>query len=89
MLAFEFEIPLPRIGQDVFMTPTQDIRIYTVPGISCSHCVTAIRDEVGQVAGVDEVDVALDSKRVTVRGRDLDDHAVRAAIAEAGYEAVG
>jgi copper chaperone len=71
------------------VTPNQDIRTYTVPGISCSHCVTAIRDEVRRVAGVDEVDVALDTKRVAVSGRDLDDHAVRAAIAEAGYEAVG
>jgi copper chaperone len=71
------------------MRPTQDIRIYTVPGVSCSHCVKAVRDEVGRVAGVDEVEVALDTKRVTVRGRGLDDHAVRAAIAEAGYEAAG
>lgn len=69
------------------MTPNPDIRIYTVPGMSCSHCVTAIRQEVGQIPGVDEVDVALESKRVTVRGRDLDDRAVRAAIGDAGYEA--
>ncbi len=69
------------------MTPNDDVRTYTVPGMSCSHCVTAIREEVGRVTGVDDVDVALGSKRVTVRGRDLDDEAVRAAIGEAGYEA--
>ena len=64
-----------------------DIKTYTVPGMSCSHCVTAVSHKVAQVAGVDSVDVALDSKRVTVRGRDLGDDAVRAAIGEAGYEA--
>ena len=69
------------------MAPNEQTRTYTVPGMSCSHCVAAIRDEVGRLGGVDEVDVALDSKRVTVRGRDLDDQAVRAAIVDAGYEA--
>jgi copper chaperone len=68
------------------MTPNQDFKTYTVPGMSCSHCVTAIRDEVARLAEVDEVDVALESKRVTVRGRDLDDRAVRGAIGAAGYE---
>jgi copper chaperone CopZ len=33
------------------------------------------------------VDVDLDSKLVTVRGHELDDMALRAAIEEAGYEA--
>jgi copper chaperone CopZ len=33
------------------------------------------------------VDVDLDTKVVTVRGHDLDDVALRAAIEEAGYEA--
>lgn len=59
---------------------------YTVPGVSCEHCRTAIREEVGQVAGVGEVEVDLDAKVVTVRGETLDDSALRAAIDEAGYE---
>ena len=37
--------------------------------------------------GVDEVDVDLETKVVTVRGSELDDTALRAAIHEAGYEA--
>lgn len=59
---------------------------YTVPGVSCEHCRSAIREEVGQVTGVDEVEVDLDAKVVTVRGDSLDDAAVRAAIDDAGYE---
>jgi copper chaperone len=59
---------------------------YSVPGVSCSHCVAAVGDEVQQVAGVESVDVDLERKRVTVRGSALDAAAVRAAIDRAGYE---
>lgn len=58
-----------------------------VPGMSCDHCKHAVSSELGEVAGVDSVDVDLDTKQVTVRGHDLDDAALRAAIDEAGYEA--
>lgn len=60
---------------------------YTVPGIHCGHCVTAVTEEVAGIAGVQSVDVDLDRKRVTVVGEGLEDGAVRAAIEEAGYEA--
>jgi copper chaperone len=59
---------------------------YRVPGISCSHCVSAIRSEVEQVAGVSSVEVDLDAKTVTVAGTSLDEAALVAAIDEAGYE---
>ena len=62
-------------------------RTYTVPDMSCEHCVAAITEEVSQVAGVATVQVDLASKRVDVDGPDLDDAAIRAAIDEAGYEA--
>jgi copper ion binding protein len=61
-------------------------RTYSVPGVSCEHCVRAVTEEVGQVAGVESVVVDLDSKRVTVSGEAIDDGAVRAAIDEAGYD---
>jgi copper chaperone len=60
---------------------------YTVRDMSCGHCEQAVSSELSAVDGVDAVDVDLDTKLVTVRGHDLDDHALRAAIAEAGYEA--
>ena len=59
---------------------------YSVPAISCDHCVNAITGEVGRVPGVSEVTVDLGAKVVTVRGKDLDDSALRAAIDEAGYD---
>ena len=61
-------------------------RTYHVPGVSCEHCVAAITEEVGQVAGVASVEVALDAKHVTVHGAPIDDAAVLAAIDEAGYD---
>ncbi len=60
---------------------------YTVSGMSCAHCVKAVSDEVGGVAGVDSVVIDLDTKAVVVHGESLDDAAIRAAIDEAGYEA--
>jgi copper chaperone len=65
-----------------------EILVYTVPEIHCSHCERAISEEVVGVEGVAAVDVDLESKLVTVRGQTLDDRALRAAIEEAGYEAV-
>ena len=60
---------------------------YTVPAMHCGHCKAAVEREVGQVAGVREVDVDLETKLVVVRGEGLDDATLRAAIDEAGYEA--
>ncbi|MEV4709316.1 heavy-metal-associated domain-containing protein [Actinoplanes sp. NPDC049316] len=60
-------------------------QLFSVPGISCGHCATAIRHEVGAVPGVRHVDVDLAGKTVRVTGGE--ERAIRAAIAEAGYEA--
>ena len=60
---------------------------YTVSGMSCGHCKAAVEEEVGRVPGVESVTADLDSKLVVVRGDDLEDDALRAAIDEAGYEA--
>lgn len=62
---------------------------YTVSGMSCEHCVAAVRAELGKVEGVTGVEVDLGSGRVTVTSdRPLDRAAVAAAVDEAGYELV-
>lgn len=63
-------------------------RTYIVEGMTCDHCVNAVRTEVGGVAGISNVEVDLDTKLVQVTGDDIDDAAVFAAVEEAGYEAV-
>ena len=59
---------------------------FIVPTMSCGHCVSAITAEVTQVPGVVDVAINLDTKAVVVTGDGLDDSAIRAAIAEAGFE---
>ena len=63
-------------------------RTYIVEGMTCDHCVNAVRSEVAGVAGITDVQVDLDTKLVRVEGEDIDDAAVFAAVEEAGYEAV-
>ena len=58
--------------------------IYSVPDISCQHCVDAITSEVTKVDGVTNVTVYLEAKTVAVVGGD--DTAIVAAIDEAGYD---
>jgi copper chaperone len=60
---------------------------YTVSGMTCAHCVNAVREEVGQISGVTAVDVDLESGQVTVTSdAPLDDAQVQGAVEEAGYE---
>lgn len=59
---------------------------YTIPGMSCGHCERVLKSELATVPGVSDVAVDLQSKRVSVRGDQLDADALRAAIDAAGYE---
>jgi copper chaperone len=63
---------------------------YTVTGMTCGHCVSAVTEEVSGLPGVTDVRVDLPSGGVTVTSdAPLDDDAVRAAVEEAGYEVAG
>jgi copper chaperone CopZ len=62
-------------------------RVYEVAGMHCAHCERAVKEELGAVAGVESVAVDVQSNVVVVRGQNLDDGLLRAAIGEAGYEA--
>jgi copper chaperone CopZ len=64
-------------------TPPQ---YYTVNGMTCDHCVVSVTEEVSEVAGVESVDVDLESGRLTVAGAGFSDDAIATAVAEAGYE---
>ena len=61
--------------------------IYRVPGMHCGNCERAVKQELALVDGVASVEVDLEAKLVLVRGQDLADGKLRAAIDEAGYEA--
>ena len=68
------------------MTHTNETRDYIVDGMTCVHCVLSVHEEVSEVPGVSAVDVDLASGRLTVAGEGISDEAVRAAVADAGYE---
>ncbi|NUT39478.1 MAG: heavy-metal-associated domain-containing protein [Thermoactinospora sp.] len=62
----------------------------TVKGMTCGHCVSSVKEEVGEIAGVTSIDVDLSSGTLTVESTaPLSADAVRAAVEEAGYELAG
>ncbi|MDY7543421.1 heavy-metal-associated domain-containing protein [Cryobacterium breve] len=64
---------------------------YQVTGMTCAHCVAAVTQEVGKLAGPDNVAITLvpgGTSVLTVTGAPLDRAAVAAAVDEAGYELV-
>lgn len=71
--------------QEDTMATTQ----YQVTGMTCSHCENAIRSEVGEIAGVTDIQVSASTGHlaVTTTGDPVDDAAVFAAVDEAGYTA--
>ncbi|MTD47546.1 transporter [Conexibacter sp. W3-3-2] len=61
-------------------------RTYTVTGMTCGHCELSVQEEVEELAGVTTAHADRTTGTLTVTGTDLDDAAIRAAVAQAGYE---
>ena len=68
-------------------SPSETITL-NVPGMTCGHCESAVKSEVGAVAGVVDVVVDLHTKEVVVSGTGLERLAIVAAVDEAGFEVV-
>lgn len=63
---------------------------FTVQGMTCSHCVASVTEEITEIPGVTDVTVDLDTGRVEVTSEGpVGQDAVRAAVDEAGYTLVG
>jgi copper chaperone len=63
---------------------------YTVTGMTCGHCVSSVSEEVRELPGVTDVQVELESGRLTVTSDSpLGEDAVRGAVEEAGYSLAG
>ncbi len=67
------------------------IKTIRIEGMSCMHCVGAVKKALGAVAGVGEVTVDLEKKQATVELKDpaVSDDALRHAIEEEGFQVVG
>ncbi|KAF0848699.1 cation transporter [Nocardia caishijiensis] len=60
---------------------------YTVTGMTCGHCVSSVKQEIGKIDGVTSVDVDLASGLVRVdSASEVAEADVAAAVDEAGYE---
>ncbi|WP_104127770.1 heavy-metal-associated domain-containing protein [Cryobacterium sp. Y57] len=66
--------------------------VYGVDGMTCGHCVASVTEEIGLVAGAENVTVELvkgGTSQVTVTSTsELDQALVAAAVEEAGYQLV-
>ena len=59
---------------------------WSVTGMTCEHCVASVTEELGELDGVRDVSVVLDTGTVTVTSsQPLERADVRAAVEEAGY----
>jgi copper chaperone len=63
-----------------------ETRTVTVAGMTCSHCVASVTEEVEEIDGVESVDVVLETGILTVTAPTVDAVAVRTAVEEAGYQ---
>ncbi|MFT4215318.1 MAG: heavy-metal-associated domain-containing protein [Microbacterium sp.] len=62
---------------------------YQVTGMTCGHCEMSIREEVSEIAGVEDIQISAQTGRLVVTAAsEIDDAAVLAAVDEAGYSAV-
>ncbi len=60
----------------------------TALDITCGGCASAIKKSVGAVAGVSDIQVDIDTKRVTVAHEDATTpESIKAAMAKAGFTA--
>jgi copper chaperone CopZ len=68
-------------------TSMNQMKTYTVSGMHCGHCVASVSEEVQEIAGVEDVDIVLETGALTVTSaQPIDDAAVKAAVEEAGYQ---
>jgi len=65
---------------------------YLVSGMTCAHCVSSVTEELSEIDGVQSVRIALNaggvSRVMVASDAPVDPAAVRAAVAEAGYDLV-
>ncbi|MGW5742690.1 heavy-metal-associated domain-containing protein [Amycolatopsis sp. NPDC003861] len=62
---------------------------YVVTGMTCGHCVASVKEEVGELPGVRDVEVDLSSGRVLVTSEGvLALEQVEGAVQVAGYQLV-
>jgi copper chaperone len=71
------------------MNDTITTTTFTITGMTCSHCVNAVTEEICKLDGVTGVHVDLATGTATIdSNQQIDPAAIAAAVDEAGYEVV-
>jgi len=61
---------------------------YSIPNISCGHCVHTIQSELGELAGVQSVVASQDSRQATITfDAPATEDQIKALLAEINYPA--
>ena len=60
--------------------------VFKVPEVSCMHCVRQIEGALGKLDGVQDVNVDLEEKTVTVMAEPSMQQSIIAAIEDAGFD---
>ncbi|NLV76560.1 MAG: heavy-metal-associated domain-containing protein [Tissierellia bacterium] len=63
-------------------------KVIIIEGMSCNHCVMAVKNALSQIEGVSHVDVELNNNRAIVEGEIIPDEIIKEKIEEAGYDVI-
>lgn len=63
-------------------------RILTIKGMSCMHCVGAVKNALSEISGVNDVTVDLQAKKAVVEGLNLSDDVLKEVVEDAGYDVI-
>lgn len=63
-------------------------KVVFINGMSCQHCVMAVKSALIEVEGINSVDVDLESGSATLDVDGTSDEIIKEAVKEAGYEVV-
>ena len=65
-------------------------KVLKVEGMTCEHCVQTVTEAVGKIKGVEQLDISLEQKEVTIDFDELETQteAICAQIVEAGFEVI-
>ena len=56
-----------------------------VEGMTCQHCVQAVRTSIDALGGIDQISIDLATGNVQLEGASIDQAAVEQAVHDAGY----
>ncbi len=64
-------------------------RTLKIKGMSCGHCVMALKKELEKIGGLTVLSVEIGSAEVSWNGQEIDETMLGAAVNEAGFKLLG